>query len=532
MTGSDHETDVLIIGAGPVGMALALDLTYRNVPCTVVDSGDGRVRHPKVSTIGARSMELFRRWGVAQRIRQAGWPPDHPLDIAWVTQVGGHEIYRYERGTAADRPEFLHTPEPDQVCPAHWLNPLLLEELTGRDGCDVRLLHRLDSFTQDDNAVTAHVTDLTSGLPLTVRARYLVACDGASSQVRRACGIEAPYRYETQEFRNVLFKAPDLAGKLTAMGLRTAMVYFLLRSASLRFPMRSLDGAGLYNLVVSGATASHDAGALVRETIAVDVPVEVLSDGAWHLTQRIADRYRHGRVLLAGDAAHTLSPSGGFGMNTGIADAADLGWKLAALLSGWAGPAMLDSYDLERRPVAVRNLEAANANLTRTTGQVLPADLHADTAAGKQARARMADRLRNGGARREFDAPEIHFGYRYSSPLVLGERVELTPGWRPGSDPGYRAAHAWLRPGTSTLDVFGRGFTLLCFHPEAAPYGLERAFRDRGVPLSVLVCRDEKIAALYGHPYVLVRPDDHVAWRGHRPPDDPLELVDAVRGAA
>ncbi|MFD9698072.1 FAD-dependent monooxygenase [Lentzea sp. NPDC059081] len=525
-----HETGVLVVGGGPVGLALGLDLAGRGVPHMIVDGGDGVVRHPKVSTVGPRSMEHFRRWGLAAAIRAAGLPGDHPLDTAWVTRVGEHEIHRFDRGTGDDRPVFLHTPEPDQVCPAHLLNPVLAAAVGRRPGGPLRYRSRLESFRQNDDGVRAVVSDLDSGDTCTVSADYLVACDGSSSPIRKAVGVEAPARYEPQVFRNILFRAPGLPDALAEHGHRVALVYFLMRSPELRYPMRSLDGAGLYNLVVSGEVDT-DAMTLIRDAIAVGVPVELLSDSAWELTHRVADRYRAGRVFLAGDAAHTLSPSGGFGMNTGIGDAADLGWKLAAVLDGWAGPGLLDTYDEERRPVALASLESAHTNLRRTVDRELPPALGEDSPAGEQARAAMAARLMAGGAQREFDAPEVHFGFHYRSPIVVSDgSADVTPDWRPGSDPGSRAAHVWLRPGVSTLDLFGRGFTLLHFGDDDRLDAFVDAFGRRGVPLSPVRC-GEDVAKVYTAPFVLVRPDGHVAWRGEELPAAPLDLVDVVRGA-
>lgn len=536
MTHSGERTDVLIVGGGPVGMALALDLTYRGIDCTVVDAGDGQVRHPKVSTIGPRSMELFRRWGVADAVRGAGWPADHPLDIAWVTRVGGHEVYRYRRGTAASRPAFVHTPEPDQICPAHWLSPVLSQALGVHPDGPLRLRTTVDHVRPADDHVDAVLTDQATGRTGTVRARFLVACDGASSPIRRACGIEAPGRHRTQVFRNVLFRAPELKERL---GDRAALVYFLILSSTLRFPMRSLNGSDLYNLVVGAdgeGGARADALSLIHDALAFDTPVELLGDSEWHLTHRVADRYRAGRVLLAGDAAHTLSPSGGFGLNTGIADAADLGWKLAATLNGWAGRHLLDTYDTERRPIALESLDEANTNLQRTMSREVPPEIHLDGPEGERARTEMAGRLASSGARREFDAPQIHFGLRYHSPAIIDDPgVPIRHGrpdadWRPGSEPGHRAAHAWWDASTSTLDLFGQGFVLLRFADHDGLPAFERAFVERGVPLTVHQGGAPEIAKLYERSFVLVRPDGHVAWRGDDLPGDPATLVDTVRG--
>ncbi|MDM4722188.1 FAD-dependent monooxygenase [Micromonospora sp. WMMA1363] len=535
MTNSGEWTDVLIVGGGPVGMALALDLTYRGIDCVVVDAGDGNVRHPKVSTIGPRSMELFRRWGVADAIRSAGWPADHPLDIAWVTRVGGHEVHRYRRGTAATRTAFTHTPEPDQICPAHWLNPLLTRAVGVHPNGPLRLKTTVDRVQQTDDHVEAVLTDRDTGTTGTVRARFLVACDGAASPIRQACGIDAPPRHKTQVFRNILFRAPDLKRQL---GDRAALVYFLMLSSTLRFPMRSLNGGDLYNLVVNAdpAVTRLDAQSLIKDAIALDTPVELLSDGEWHLTHRVADRYRAGRIFLAGDAAHTLSPSGGFGLNTGLGDAADLGWKLAAALNGWAGCHLLDTYETERRPIAVESLQEANLNLQRTMRRQVPPEIHLNGPEGEQARAEMAQRLKDSGAHREFDAPDIHFGLCYRSPIVIADpQAPIRRGlpdadWRPGGDPGCRAAHAWWDATTSTLDLFGRGFVLLSFAEHGELAALERAFTERAVPLTVRNGRDEEIAKLYERPFVLVRPDGHVAWRGDDLPADPAEFVDTIRG--
>lgn len=536
MKHSDEWTDVLIVGGGPVGMALALDLAYRGIDCVVADAGDGEVRHPKVSTIGPRSMELFRRWGVADAVRSAGWPADHPLDIAWVTRVGGHEVFRYRRGTAGDRPAFAHTPEPDQMCPAHWLNPVLTRAVGVHPHGPLRLRTTVDRVLRADDHVRARLTDHASGQSATLKARYLVACDGAASPIRRACGIDAPARHRTRVFRNILFRAPELRKRL---GDRAALVYFLMLSSTLRFPMRSLNGTDLYNLVVGvedGAADRVDALSLIGDVLALDTPVELLNDGEWHLTHRVADRYRAGRVLLAGDAAHTLSPSGGFGLATGIGDAADLGWKLAATLHGWGGSRLLDTYEAERRPIAVESLNEANTHLRRTLDRQVPAEIHRDGPEGERARTALARRLESGGVQREFDAPEIHFGLRYRSPAIIEDPgVPVRDGkpdaaWRPGSEPGYRAAHAWWDATTSTLDLFGRAFVLLCFTDHDGLGGLRRAFAERGVPLTVRNGGGPEIARLYERRFVLVRPDGHVAWRGDEPPRDPAALVDTVRG--
>ncbi|MCX4986769.1 FAD-dependent monooxygenase [Streptomyces sp. NBC_00572] len=542
------ETDVLIVGGGPVGLALALDLAHRGVDFVLVEAGDGQVTHPKVSTVGPRAMEAFRRWGVADAIRGAGWPADHTLDIAWVTAVGGHELHRLSLGTAGRRPPPPYTPEPEAICPQHWLAPLLTARLGVHPTGPVRLGTRLLGFTRLPDRVSAALVD-GAGVRTTVHARFLVGCDGASSPVRKGCGIDAPERHRTRVLRNILFRAPGLDATL---GPRRALVYFVTEPGGLRYPLRSIDGRGLYRLTCPAGPA--DAAKAVRRAVAPAVPIEVVSDSTWHLTHRVASRYRAGRVLIAGDAAHTLSPSGGFGLATGVGDAADLGWKLGAELAGWAGPGLLDTYESERRPVALRSLEESHRNLRRTLDRRLSAALCDATADGERARATLGREIAESDPIREFDAPDTHFAYRYESPVVVDEKVVVEekavgedgtgprcsdgsaadPWWNRTAVPGARAPHVWLGPGRSTLDLFGPEFVLLHFGAGAGsgdPEGLVRAFGDRRVPLRVVRCDDEETARRYERPFVLVRPDGHVAWRGSAAPADPGRLADLVRGA-
>ncbi|MEU7073466.1 FAD-dependent monooxygenase [Streptomyces narbonensis] len=549
-----EETEVLIVGGGPVGLALALDLTHRGVDFVLVEAGDGPVTHPRVSTIGPRAMEAFRRWGVADAIRGAGWPADHTLDIAWVTAVGGYELHRLRLGTAGERPPPSYTPEPESICPQHWLAPLLTAHLGVRPAGPVRLGTRLVALAPKPDRVSAALAD-GAGMRTTVHARYLVGCDGASSLVRKACGIAAPERHRTRTLRNILFRSPGLGA---ALGPRAALVHFVTEPGGLRYPLRSMDGRELYRLTCPAGSAGAER--VVRRAIAPDVPVEVLSDTTWHLTHRVASVYRDGRVFLAGDAAHTLSPSGGFGLATGVGDAADLGWKLAAELAGWAGSGLLDTYESERRPVAVGSLEESHRNLRRTVDRRLSAALCDATEDGERARAELAREIAESDPLREFDAPDLHFAHRYVSTAIVDEEERTGPAadkgdgargvdgpdWNRTTLPGVRAPHAWLGPGRSTLDLYGGEFVLLRFDAgggigagtsggtgaaEGSVDGLVRAFADRRVPLRVRHCHDPRVARRYERPFVLVRPDGHVAWRGVAPPADPLRIADLVRGA-
>ncbi|MBD2195507.1 MULTISPECIES: FAD-dependent monooxygenase [Calothrix] len=533
MKNNNIETDVLIVGGGPVGLAMAVELRYQGINCLLIEQTDGIVTDPKVSTVGPRSMEFCRRWGISQQIRNAGWPADHTLDIAWVTSVGGHEIYRVHFPSYRDRTLPEYTPEPEQVCPQDWFAPVFQNFLGKEPQGTIRFLSSLESFEQTNAGIVAQVKNVETGDTEIIHARYMVACDGARSPIRKACGVDAPTFHATQTFQSVVFKAPELAAQ---MGKNHAMVYFLVNPI-IQEPLRAVDGRSLYRLILKPQADGQvrDAEEAIRAAISIDTPFEIISNQPWRLTHRVADNFRAGNIFFVGDSAHTLSPSGGFGMNTGIADAVDLGWKLAATIKGWAGANLLDTYEIERRPIAVRNLEQANANLERTQKRSIPPVIMTDSPAGAQIRQEMAEGMERSGVKREFDAPGVHFGFCYESPIIIPDGTPPSNDpfqWEQSTYPGCRAPHAWLEPGLSTLDLFGHGFVLMSFDSQPQEVAkLEQACQERNVPLTTQQINNPEIAKLYERNFVLVRPDGHVAWRGEALPEDAGILIDQVRGA-
>ncbi len=526
------ETQVLIVGGGLVGLCLALELRFQGIDVIVLEQTDNVVEHPRVSTIGIRAMEFARRWGIAEQIRRAGWPEDYPHDIAFVSQVGGHEILRLRFPSQAERAVPDYSPEPEQVCPQHWFIPLLTRTLNAAPEQPVKLRWQLQQVLQSADEVLVTATDLSSNRTVRLRAQYLVACDGAHSPVRKQLGVQAPHRHAVCAFLNILFRAPQLAEQ---MGQSRALVYFL-RNPRLSCPLRAIDGQSLYRLTVNlkeGEDAPEPSAA-IADAFALSTPIEILSCDRWHLVHRVAERFRKGSVFFVGDSAHCLSPFGGFGMNTGIADAVNLAWKLAACLEGWGGIALLDTYEQERRPVAERNLEETHQNLQRTQGQSIPPEILETSEQGKNLRRQMAERLRKNGVEREFDAPGVHLGAVYRSSIIASDGepwLEDPFSWTQNSAPGGRAPHAWLAPQRSTLDLFGHGFVLLERDPGQDGTPIARAFEARGVPLTKHAIHDSATAAtLYERAFILVRPDGHVAWHSHSLPDDCGRLVDHVCG--
>lgn len=525
------DIDVLIVGGGPVGLAMAVELRYQGINCILIEQTDGVVTDPKVSTVGPRSMEFCRRWGIAQQIRNAGWPADHTLDIAWVTSVGGYEIYRVHFPSYAERTLPEYTPEPEQICPQDWFAPMFQNFLGQYPQGIIRFLTRLDSFEQTNQGVIAHVTNLATGYTEIIHTQYMVACDGARSTIRKACGVDAPAFHPTQTFQSVVFKAPELAAQ---MGKNHAMVYYLV-NPMIQEPLRAVDGRSLYRLILKAREDGTvgDPEAAIRAAISIDTPFEIISHVPWRLTHRVADHFRAGNIFFVGDSAHTLSPSGGFGMNTGIGDAVDLGWKLAATIKGWAGVNLLDTYEIERRAIALRNLEAANANLERTQKRTIPPIIMTDSPEGEKLRQQMAEGMERSGVKREFDAPGVHFGFRYESPMIIPDGTSPSNDpyqWQQNSYPGCRAPHTWLKPGKSTLDLFGREFVLMCFQSNPEVERFEQACQERGIPFKSQYIDNPQIAHLYECAFVLVRPDGHIAWRDDRLPENPGMVIDQARG--
>jgi 2-polyprenyl-6-methoxyphenol hydroxylase-like FAD-dependent oxidoreductase len=538
MVASTAETPVLIVGAGPVGLALAADLGSRGVPCTVVEQSDGPADHPRATVLNARSMEFMRRWGVAETVRKAGTPEDFPHTALYCTTLTGFEIARIERPHHGGRGEGAGSPERPQRCNQIWLDPILRELAAGFDTVTMRFRCRFERAVEDDDAVIATVLDLTSGDELRIAARHLVDCSGGHSPIRAALGIGMRGSSYLGYHLSVFVRVPEL-WKHHGMG-KAALINFV-EPRGLWRNLICLDGRELYRFGIRGKPyydAPHqvDAGHLFNEVVGKPVPHEIISIRRWTARNVVADSYRAGRILLAGDAAHLNHPAAGLGLNTGLGDVVDLGWKLDAVHAGWAGPALLDSYEAERRPVGRRNVghaDMSNANDRQQSPGPAIAD---DTPEGARARKALADAIVPSQTRKVI-TDGLALGYRYeSSPIVWPDGTPAPPDdvtdYHPTARPGSRAPHAWLSDGRSTIDAFGRGFVLLRLGtgaPDASP--IERAFAHRRVPLAVLTVERPDVAVLYARRLVLVRPDGHVAWRGDGIPADPLALVDRLRGA-
>ncbi len=532
-------TPVLIVGGGPVGLALALDLGRKGVDLVLVEARDGSVNVPKMNMVNARSMEFCRRWGLAGRIKEIGWPEDYENNAMFVTSLGGYELATFDYPSYARRGELPYTPEGSRRISQMIFDPMLAEATAKIPTVTRQYRTRMESFEQFPDRVEARLRNRDTGEETIVVADYLVGCDGAESSVRDIAGIDINGSMRISSSISTFIHAPGLR---QANPMRDAWVYWCYGPEGMWGSMGCINGDDLWrsSCFTQGPDPdmnSFDPRYWVGKAIGFDHPFEVKAVLPWDRREMVAQRYVEGRVILAGDSAHAMSPTGGLGMNTGLGDADGLSWRLAAIVHGWGDPALLDSYDFERRPVAERNVSEATSSYRRL--EAVPRDpaMLEDTPAGEAVRGDIRGAIKAGGFEREFEQEGTVLGYDYySSPIVLRDGSEPVAHdskvYVQQARPGHRAPHAWVGDGVSTLDLFGDGFTLLRFDTRADVSRLAETAADAGVPLAVHDIHDPAIADLYERTLVLVRPDGHVAWRDNAEPGEPGDLWNTVCGRA
>ena len=544
-----YDADVLVVGAGPVGLTLAMSLAASGLKVTTAEMR--RYAEPpsvKCNHVAARSMEQFRRLGVAHKLRNAGLPEDYPNDAVFRTSVTGIELTRIpipcrrDRYTDTSGPDgWWPTPEPPHRINQVFLEPILLEHTASLPG--VTLLNRtqVTGLTQDADGVRAELLDLDTGATRAIQARYLVGCDGGSSTVRTAMGSRLEGTAVIQRVQSTYIRAPQLRAMIPGKPAWSTYAVNPRRCGTV-FTVDGQETWLIHNHLNPSEPEfdSIDRDQSIRHILGVgaDFQYEVISKEDWIGRRLVAQRFRNGRVFIAGDAAHLWVPYAGYGMNAGIADATHLAWLLAARLQGWAGEGILDAYEAERQPITeqVSRFAMDHAQkMIRARGAV-PLDIEAPGPAGDAVRAQVGREAYELNVQ-QFCCAGLNFGYYYSgSPIVVADD-EAPPAYSMGSFtpstvPGCRVPHFWLADGRSLYDSFGPGYTLLRLDAAMDVAPLIEAAQARGMPLLVLdpVPR-EGVPDAYRHKLVLCRADQHVVWRGDALPSQAGALVERLCGA-
>lgn len=535
------EVPVLIAGGGPVGMTLSLELAHHGVPSLLAERNPTTTRHPKMDLTNGRSMELFRRLQMAGKLREVGVPEQNCFDISWVTSLAGHELHRFKYLSAAgeiqrrrDTNDGTLTLEAPMRVSQIVIEPVLKKAAEESPLVDVRFGWRFESFEQDAQGVTSTLRNGTTGETQQVRSRYLAGCDGGGSTVREQLGIANEGVPNAANMYMVHFRS-------TARDVlqRFGIAWHYQTGFGVLVAQNDVDMWTLHTFWPPEVDRSKfDPRQVVEDWVGCKFDFEVLVANPWSAHYLLAEKYRSGRAFLAGDAAHQYMPTGGYGMNSGVADAVNLGWKLAAAVNGWGGEALLDSYEAERRPVGRLSWDTSEqhlkvrfafAELYQSMGDVVGEG--AEAAARREEAGRRVAELGNA----ENEAWGTEHGYRYDSAVVAKEPGAPPPFdpmvYAPSTYPGLRLPHLFLQDGRAVYDLLGKEMTLLVLG-DVQVVALQDAARAVGVPLEVVHVDDAMASRLYERQLVLVRPDQHVAWRGDRLPADPKALVEMLAGRA
>ena len=562
------ETDVIIIGGGPTGLVLAHELGRRGVRAVLLDDKPDTAILPAANATQARTMEHFRRLGLADEIRSQGLPADYPTDVTYWTRYGKHELARFELPASRDARAMIKTlggswsaAELPHRCSQMYIERILRRRTAELPSVDVRFGWRVEAFEDHGTHVTAQGVCVKTGSHQRFQSRYLTGCDGPRSLVRKQLGIS--YTGEGGKKRDFMggqmhaihVRAPGFYDYMAQQGggstggtpmARRAWMYWAFNPQRRAF-MAALNGVDefVFHTQLRDEDGEHvsdaQAQAMVNDAFGAPMPVEFLARLSWKAGfTLVAERYAQGRVFMAGDAVHLFTPAGGLGYNTGVEDAVNLGWKLAHVIKGVSPPAMLDTYEIERKPVAVRNTGYAR-KFADSLGLFTPhVQIEEDSARGIELRAE-AGTYFNAHARAEFNIPGITFGARYDgSPIIAGDGTAPPPDeanhYEATACPGGRAPHAWLDDGASLYDRFGFDYTLLVLRDEGAVVNpFAKAAAARSLPVTALtlpagVPRDG-VRDLYRANYALIRPDQVVAWRGDVLPANPDAVFDQMRMA-
>ena len=532
------DTQVLIVGAGPVGLTLALALGHQGVRCTIIERNPAPSGLPKMERCNARTMEIYRRLGVVDKIRAAGLPAHCPMDVFVVTRLVDEPILRLPYGSVndckkdiAEHNDGSRTLEPYQLISQYTLEPLLKSMIEKDPNVDVRFGHEFIRFEDNGDHVVTYIKR-ADGSEMSLTADYLVGCDGGASPVRKQLGIKLAGDGEMLSLHQALFRCDDLYERIPIGKGRHYHVcdaqsgFIIVQDDTRHFTLHAV------------VNDDSEMPKLFEKLVGMPIKYETLYIGKWTQRLLVADKYGEGRVFISGDSAHLVIPTGGLGMNTGVGDVTDLSWKLKGALEGWGGEYLLDTYMSERRQIGIRNVKAsgrANEGRYRWRSAYRP-EIRDQTPEGAKVRAEVAA-IANVEQRKTNEILGIEAGYRYVDTSLVWPEAGSGPDpdaqyYTPTTWPGSRLPHVWLKDGSALHDCIGKGYTLLRFDQGKADVSvLIKEFSKIGAPLEVLSLDDPHAVEVYqGYQLFLLRPDLHIVWRGKQAPSDQVWLAQVATG--
>ena len=542
-----EEVEVIISGGGSVGLSLAAELGWRGIKCMVVEKSSSLNPHPRANAVANRTMEYYRRWGIDKLITDAGIPPDHPADYYWISSLHGRELHRISlppfkkireiKDTGGYvKEEHTWSPYLKTITGQNEVEEVILNYISTLSSVEMKFDTSLDSFVQNKEDVRGLIRNIKTNTVTEVKGKYLVACDGGKSMVRESLNIDLSGRADMAKFVSIYFRAPDFM-KCHKFG--TANIFFPLHKDYAGFLLNWDGGTTFtYHLMLKNEQLWNevDPQTSIEAVLGKPTNIEIISVQPWSAHALVADKYHDNRVIIAGDAAHLFTPTGGFGMNTGVSDAIDIAWKIQAMLQGWGGKYLIDSYFKERHSIGVRNTKEAADCFDQLYSVMQYGDiLDEDSNEAIQLREELSINLKEQD--KLIASSGTLLGYRYNnSPIIIpdgsDETLDNPRKYIPTARPGHRAPHIWLEEGVSIYDKFDKDFTLLLFKKDKkeADVFLEQA-KKVNFPVKVLQIDDEDAFKLYNAQLVLVRPDLMIAWRSNNYPADIVTLIDKVRGA-
>lgn len=542
------ETPVLIVGGGPIGLTLALDLAWRGIDVTVAETrGEAEPPPPKCNHVAARSMEIFRRLGVAESLRNAGLPEDYANDVSYRTAFAGKELTRIpipcrrDRYTATEGPDAnWPTPEPPHRINQTFLEPILFAHAKASSRITLLNETAIMAVSQDDNGALAEARHVGSGAEQRIRCQFIIGCDGSGSIVRKSIGAQFSGEAVIQRVQSTYIRAPDLINRQETAPAWATFSLNPRRSGNV-YAIDGIERWVVHNYLKPEETdfKSVDRDWAIRAILGVgdDFTYDVIAPMDWFGRRLVADTFRDRRIYICGDAAHIWVPYAGYGMNAGIADAMNLSWTLAAHLNGWGAPGVLDAYEEERLPITqqVSHFVMDHAHAMASQRGGVPANIEDDDDAGEAARQALGQKAYDLNVQ-QYCAAGLNFGYFYENSPIIADDGETAPGYSmanftASTVPGCRTPHFWLADGMSLYDAMGPEFTLLRFDPTVDVTGILEAARQAGVPMRLLDTPAPDADPAYKHALTLSRPDQHIAWRGDKAPNDPNALIQRIRGA-